>query len=48
MVYGGENDKARMAWTSGFAPVERRGLLVTDYMGGRIVEFDGAGRLCTS
>ncbi|MBL8236940.1 MAG: alpha/beta hydrolase fold domain-containing protein [Bryobacterales bacterium] len=44
-VYGGANDKARMAWTSGFAPLEGGGLLVTDYMGGRIVEFDGAGKI---
>lgn len=44
-VYGGANDKARMAWTSGFAPLEGGGLLVTDYMGGRVVEFDGAGKI---
>jgi acetyl esterase/lipase len=44
-VFGGANDAARMAWTSGFAPLAGGGLLVSDYMGGRIVEFDSAGRI---
>ena len=45
MVFGGANDAARMAWTSGFAPLPGGGLLVSDYMGGRIVEFDAAGKI---
>ncbi len=45
VVMGGLNDAARMAWTSGFAPLEGGGLMVTDYMGGRIVEFDAAGKI---
>lgn len=44
-VFGGMNNAARMAWTSGFAPLPEGGLLVSDYMGGRIVEFDAAGRI---
>jgi acetyl esterase/lipase len=42
-VFGGLNNAARMAWTSGFAPLPDGGLIVTDYMGGRIVEFDAKG-----
>lgn len=45
MVFGGMNDAARLAWPSGFAPVEGGGVIATDYMGGRIVEFDGTGRI---
>jgi acetyl esterase/lipase len=44
-VFGGMNDAARMAWTSGFAVLPGGGLVVTDYQGGRIVEFDGAGKI---
>jgi len=44
-VFGGANDAARMAWTSGFAPLPEGGLLVSDYMGGRIVEFDATGKI---
>lgn len=38
-------DKARMAWTSGFAETPEGGLIVSDYMGSRIVEFDNAGNV---
>ena len=36
---------ARMAWTSAFAPTPEGGLVVADYMGFRIVEFDAAGKI---
>jgi hypothetical protein len=45
MVFGGMNDAARLAWPSGFAPVAGGGVIATDYMGGRIVEFDAGGRI---
>lgn len=45
VVFGGMNDAARTAWTSGFAPLPDGGLIVTDYMAGRIIEFDGAGKI---
>jgi len=44
-VFGGMNNAARLAWTSGFAPLPDGGLLVSDYMGSRIVEFDAAGKI---
>jgi hypothetical protein len=44
-VFGGNNDAARTAWTSGFAPLPGGGLMVTDYMAGRILEFDAAGKI---
>ena len=44
-VFGSVNDTARMAWTSGFAATPEGGLIVSDYMGGRIVEFDAQGHV---
>jgi hypothetical protein len=41
--FAGAGSPARMAWTSGFAPVPGGGLIVSDYMGSRIVEFDAKG-----
>jgi dienelactone hydrolase len=43
MVFAGAGSTARMAWTSGFAPTPEGGLIVSDYMGSRIVEFDAKG-----
>lgn len=43
--FAGANDAARMAWTSGFAPTPEGGLLVSDYQGARIVEFDSKGKI---
>jgi len=34
-----------MAWTSGFAETPEGGLIVSDYMGARIVEFDAQGKV---
>ncbi len=45
MTFGGLNPTARMAWTSGFTPTPEGGLIVSDYMGGRIVEFDAKGNV---
>lgn len=42
---GANNNAARMAWTSGFAETPEGGLIVSDYMGARIVEFDVAGKV---
>lgn len=44
-VFAGNNDAARMAWTSGFAPLPNGGLIVSDYMANRIVEFDAKGNI---
>lgn len=43
MSYAGSNDAARMAWTSGFTETPEGGLIVSDYQGARIVEFDAKG-----
>ena len=43
MSYAGLNDAARMAWTSGFTETPEGGLIVSDYQGARIVEFDAKG-----
>ena len=45
MTFAGTNGTARMAWTSGFTETPEGGLIVSDYMGGRIVEFDGQGKV---
>jgi hypothetical protein len=45
VVFGGANDAARTAWTSGFAPLADGGLMVVDYQAGRILEFDAAGKI---
>ncbi len=45
MTFAGSNGTARMAWTSGFTETPEGGLIVSDYMGGRIVEFDGQGKV---
>jgi hypothetical protein len=34
-----------MAWTSGFTETPEGGLIVSDYMGARIVEFDANGNV---
>jgi acetyl esterase/lipase len=43
MSYAGLNNAARMAWTSGFTETPEGGLIVSDYQGARIVEFDAKG-----
>jgi hypothetical protein len=45
VTYAGKNDAARMAWTSGFTETPEGGLIVSDYMGSRIVEFDAKGNV---
>ena len=45
MTFAGLNDAARMAWTSGFTETPEGGLIVSDYMGSGIVEFDGKGKV---
>jgi hypothetical protein len=45
MTYAGLNDAARMAWTSGFTETPDGGLIVSDYQGSRIVEFDAKGAI---
>ncbi len=42
-TFAGGNSTARMAWTSGFTETPEGGLIVSDYMGSRIVEFDAKG-----
>jgi hypothetical protein len=44
-TFAGINDAARMAWTSGFTETPEGGLIVSDYMGARIVEFDSKGNV---
>ena len=44
-TFAGMNDAARMAWTSGFTETPEGGLIVSDYMGSRIVEFDAKGNV---
>ncbi|MCU1260789.1 MAG: Alpha/beta hydrolase fold-3 domain protein [Bryobacterales bacterium] len=44
-TFAGKNDAARMAWTSGFTQTPEGGLIVSDYMGARIVEFDAEGKV---
>lgn len=44
-TFAGEHSTARMAWTSGFAQTPEGGLIVSDYQGGRIVEFDAQGKV---
>jgi hypothetical protein len=45
ITFAGANNAARMAWTSGFTQTPEGGLIVSDYMGTRIVEFDAAGKV---
>jgi acetyl esterase/lipase len=45
VTYAGASDAARMAWTSGFTETPEGGLIVSDYMGSRIVEFDAKGNV---
>ena len=45
ITFAGLNDAARMAWTSGFTETPEGGLIVSDYMGARIVEFDANGKV---
>jgi acetyl esterase/lipase len=42
-TFAGSAGAARMAWTSGFTRTPDDGLIVSDYMGSRIVEFDSKG-----
>jgi acetyl esterase/lipase len=44
-TFAGINNAARMAWTSGFTETPEGGLIVSDYMGARIVEFDAEGKI---
>jgi hypothetical protein len=44
-TFAGLNNAARMAWTSGFTQTPEGGLIVSDYMGARIVEFDAKGNV---
>jgi hypothetical protein len=44
-TFAGVGGAARMAWTSGFAETPEGGLIVSDYMGARIVEFDAQGKV---
>ena len=43
--FAGPGSTARMAWTSGFTQTPEGGLIVSDYQGGRIVEFDAKGEV---
>ncbi len=45
MTFAGMSDAIRMAWTSGFTETPEGGLIVSDYQGSRIVEFDGKGNV---
>jgi acetyl esterase/lipase len=44
-TFAGLNNAARMAWSSGFTETPEGGLIVSDYMGARIVEFDPKGNI---
>jgi acetyl esterase/lipase len=44
-TFAGTNNGARMAWTSGFTETPEGGLIVSDYQGARIVEFDSKGNI---
>lgn len=44
-VFAGSDSDARMAWTSGFAQTPEGGLIVSDYMATRLVEFDAQGKI---
>jgi acetyl esterase/lipase len=44
-TFAGMNNAARMAWTSGFTETPEGGLIVSDYQGARIVEFDVKGNI---
>jgi len=44
-TFSGVESTARMAWSSGYTPTPEGGLIVSDYMGGRIVEFDAKGKV---
>lgn len=44
-TFAGAQSTARMAWTSGFTQTPEGGLIVSDYQGGRIVEFDAQGKV---
>ena len=45
MTFAGPTSTAKMAWNSGFTQTPEGGLIVSDYMGGRIVEFDAQGKV---
>ena len=44
-TFAGNESTAKMAWTSGFTETPEGGLIVSDYMGSRIVEFDAKGNV---
>jgi hypothetical protein len=44
-IFAGAGNPTRMAWTSGFTPTPEGGLIVSDYMGSRLVEFDAKGNV---
>ena len=44
-TFAGKESTAKMAWTSGFTETPEGGLIVSDYMGARIVEFDAKGNV---
>lgn len=44
-TFAGNDSTAKMAWTSGFTLTPEGGLIVSDYMGSRIVEFDAKGNV---
>ncbi len=44
-AFAGAGSTARMAWTSGFTETPEGRLIVSDYMGSRIVEFDAKGNV---
>lgn len=44
-ILAGAGSTARMAWTSGFTQTPEGGMIVSDYQGSRIVEFDRDGKV---
>ncbi len=44
-TFAGKDSTPKMAWTSGFTETPEGGLIVSDYMGARIVEFDAKGNV---
>ena len=44
-TFSGTDSTTKMAWTSGFTETPEGGLIVSDYMGSRIVEFDAKGNV---
>ena len=44
-TFAGAGSATRMAWTSGYTETPEGGLIVSDYQGARIVEFDAQGNV---